>query len=307
MDASDIRIEFARYPEDLPALRAVREPVFILEQAVPPELEWDAEDAQSIHVIARAPDGNPIGTARLTPQYSIGRMAVLAPWRGRGVGSALLAALIDKARELAYPFLELHAQTHAISFYEGFGFVAFGPEYDEAGIAHRSMRRSLTTEADETALRETDSASELAALTVAILQRGRRELAIYTRDLDPAVLGSRPALDALRAFATRSRDAQVRVLVHDLRRAVQEGHGLITLAQRLSSHFSIRVIEQEPDVQYAGAFVLNDRGGYLFRPNATRPEATACLRNPARQRQHLAYFNEVWERARPASELRVLA
>lgn len=307
MNAPEFHIEFARYPEDLAALRAVREPVFIVEQRVPPELEWDEEDTQSIHVIARAPDDSPIGTGRLTPQHSIGRMAVLASWRGSGVGSALLTALIEKATELSYPFLELHAQTHAIGFYENFGFVAFGPEYDEAGIAHRSMRRSLTPDSDETALRETDSAAELAALTVEILQRGRREVVIYTRDLDPALLGSRPALDALRAFATCTRDAHVRVLVHDLRRAVQEGHGLITLTQRLSSHFSIRVIEQEPDVQYAGAFVLNDRGGYVFRPNATRPDATACLRNRARQRQLLAYFNEIWERARPASELRLLS
>lgn len=307
MNTPEIRIEFARYPEDLPDLRAVREPVFIIEQAVPPELEWDELDARSLHVIARDPEGTPVGTARLTPEHAIGRMAVLADWRGRGVGTALLTSLIAKARELGHPFLELHAQTHAIGFYERFGFSAHGPEYDEAGIPHRSMRLSLTPdEPDERTLRETDSLTELAKLTLAVIERGRRELLIYTRDLDPQLLDSREALAALRRFATSTRDAQIRVLVHDLRRAVQDGHGLISLAQRLSSHVSIRVVEDEPDVQYAGAFLLNDRGSYVFRPIATRAEASACLRDPARQRQLLGYFNEIWERARPASELRPL-
>lgn len=304
MNDHTFRIAFARYPDHLPDLRAVREPVFIVEQAVPPELEWDELDPISTHVIARDADGAPIGTARLTPEHSIGRMAVLAPWRGRGVAAALLQALIDHAQALGYPALELHAQTHAIGLYERFGFTAFGPEYDEAGIPHRSMRLELSTETDDGALRETESASELAALTLTVLRRGRREIALYTRDLDPALLGNGDAIEALRSFATGARGAHVRILAHDLRRAVREGHGLIALAQRLSSHFSIRVIEEEPDVQYAAAFAINDQGGYVFRPNATRSEASACLRDPARQRQLLGYFNEVWERARPATELR---
>jgi len=98
----------------------------------------------------------------------------------------------------------------------------------------------------------------------------------------------------------------VRVLAHDLRRAVAEGHVLIGLVRRLPSLFAIRVVEEEPDVQYASAFVLNDQGGYLFRPLATRFEASACLHDPARQRQLQSYFDEVWERARPATELRPL-
>ena len=98
----------------------------------------------------------------------------------------------------------------------------------------------------------------------------------------------------------------ITVAGHDLRRAVREGHALISLAQRLSSHFALRVVEEEPDVQYPAAFLANDRDGYLYRPIATRFEASASLRDPARSRQLLAYFDEVWERARPASELRPL-
>ncbi len=305
MSPSDFRIELADYAEHLADLRAVREPVFIREQNCPPELEWDELDPQSVHVLARDASGAPIGTARLTPLHTIGRMAVLADWRGRGVGAALLQDLIERARALGHPAIELHAQTHAIGFYERFGFTAFGPEYDEAGIRHRSMRLDLGP-TDERALRETDSPAQVADLTLELIGRARRELSIYTRDLDPTILDSRAASEALRAFTIGTRNTMARVLVHDLRRAVREGHALIALAQRLPSHFAIRVVEEEPDVQYAAAFVANDRGGYLFRPIATRFEASASLLDPARNRQLLAYFNEVWERARPASELRPL-
>ena len=120
-------------------LRAIREAVFIEEQKVPRELEWDGLDDTAVHVLARAADGRPIGTARMLADGRIGRMAVLATWRGRGVGSALLRALLAVAQERGLsPYLE--AQTHAIPFYERFGFRAHGPVFDDAGIPHRHMR-----------------------------------------------------------------------------------------------------------------------------------------------------------------------
>ncbi|MCA1714179.1 MAG: GNAT family N-acetyltransferase, partial [Gammaproteobacteria bacterium] len=87
------------YQAALPELRAIRETVFVHEQHVPLEEEWDALDPQCVHVIARTMDGIPIGTGRLTPEHNIGRMAVLREWRGKGVGDALLGALIDQARQ----------------------------------------------------------------------------------------------------------------------------------------------------------------------------------------------------------------
>src|SRR5262245_17852160 len=81
------------------ALRAVRWKVFVEEQHVPGELEWDEEDERSRHVLAVASDGTPIGTGRLLPDGHIGRMAVLAAWRNRGVGSALMNLLLRMARE----------------------------------------------------------------------------------------------------------------------------------------------------------------------------------------------------------------
>src|SRR5690242_3585877 len=91
-------IRLMPWREALPLARRVREKVFIEEQKVPRELEWDDWDERSDHVLACDPGGEPIGTARLLPDGRIGRMAVLAHWRGKGVGAALLLALLERAR-----------------------------------------------------------------------------------------------------------------------------------------------------------------------------------------------------------------
>lgn len=137
-------IEAAAWPDDREALRRVRETVFIDEQGVPPDMEWDAHDQTALHLLARDPQGRPIGTGRLLADGHIGRMAVLAEWRGRGVGTALLDALLQAARERGLPRVALNAQCSAVGFYERLGFVARGPVFDDAGIPHRHMSLALT-------------------------------------------------------------------------------------------------------------------------------------------------------------------
>ena len=126
------------------ALRTVRHTVFVKEQQVPEDLEWDDADEQAYHVLATAVDGKAIGTGRLKLDCHIGRMAVVKSWRGRGVGSAILTLLIDFARREGCGAVRLHAQTHALDFYARFGFIAVGEEFDEAGIPHRAMTLDLT-------------------------------------------------------------------------------------------------------------------------------------------------------------------
>ena len=133
----------ASWDRDQRALRELRETVFVREQSVPRVLEWDGSDARSLHVIAEDASGVPIGTGRLLPDGRIGRMAVLQPWRGKGVGSAVLAELIRAATERGLPEVTLHAQTHALAFYARMGFEAEGAQFLDAGIPHRHMRRAL--------------------------------------------------------------------------------------------------------------------------------------------------------------------
>jgi len=138
-------IRVLAWPEALALARPVREAVFIVEQRVPRELEWDEWDDPSEHAVACDAQGRAIGTARLLPDGRIGRMAVLREWRGRGVGAGLLEALLGRARERSMPRVSLHAQTHAAGFYRRFGFSERGGEFSEAGIPHVEMALELSS------------------------------------------------------------------------------------------------------------------------------------------------------------------
>ena len=120
-------------------LRAVREKVFIHEQSVPLELEWDGLDDTAQHLLALNSAGEPIGCARLPGDGSIGRMAVLKPWRGKGVGSALLRKAMLLYRQQGIKKLTLSAQVHAVSFYERAGFQVCSEPYLDANILHVDM------------------------------------------------------------------------------------------------------------------------------------------------------------------------
>ena len=122
----------------------VRIEVFVIEQNVPIELEWDEGDEVSTHAIAYDKEGQPVATGRLLPDGHIGRMAVIKPLRGCGLGREVLQALLQQARDEGHKDLLLHAQTHALSFYEKQGFIAEGEEFLEADIPHRLMRLTLS-------------------------------------------------------------------------------------------------------------------------------------------------------------------
>ncbi|MFF4584517.1 GNAT family N-acetyltransferase [Streptomyces sp. NPDC001388] len=149
-------VRVAEDPADLEACFAVRKEVFVREQGVPEDLEYDEHDAGAVHVLAVREDGVPLGTGRLLygeaaaartggdPAVgSLGRLAVAREARGLGVGVALVRAIEEAAHARGLAAVDLHAQTQALGFYERLGYEAYGPEDMEAGIAHRSMRRSL--------------------------------------------------------------------------------------------------------------------------------------------------------------------
>lgn len=139
----DFRILISDWCSDRQRLSQIRRVVFIEEQGVPEELEWDDDDAGAIHLLAVDADDAPIGCARLLPDGHIGRMAVLQSWRGKGVGSALLQRALDVARAQGHAIVRLSAQTHAAGFYERHGFIVEGDEYLEAGIPHLAMKISF--------------------------------------------------------------------------------------------------------------------------------------------------------------------
>lgn len=137
------RVELTDWATTGSAIRAIRETVFIHEQGVPVDLEWDGLDSSCAHVLAWNDLGETIGTARMQPNGTIGRMAVLKDWRGRGVGQALLQTLLDLAVKQGLPRVTLSAQIHALGFYERAGFHVVGEPFMDADIPHRKMAREL--------------------------------------------------------------------------------------------------------------------------------------------------------------------
>ena len=141
---NSISVRVADWQKDNADLRRIREKVFIAEQAVPPELEWDTEDAQAVHFLAYEGD-YAIGTARLLPDGQIGRVSVLKDWRGLNVGDALLAAVIAEAERRGLHEQRQSAQVQATPFYERHGFRILSEEYLDAGIPHVDMLRQQSS------------------------------------------------------------------------------------------------------------------------------------------------------------------
>ena len=122
----------------------IRKQVFIIEQNIPEEEEWDDQDMISDHFVVYDQD-QPIATARLLQNNSVGRVAVLKAYRGQGIGRMIMLEIIRQAHQQDRTFLQLSSQVHAISFYEKLGFSIQGDAYDECGIPHIKMQLVIET------------------------------------------------------------------------------------------------------------------------------------------------------------------
>jgi predicted GNAT family N-acyltransferase len=317
MTILDYRIEPADFQADSEDLHAVRNAVFVIEQNIPAEIEWDELDRYSMHLIARDGRHNPIGTGRLTPERKIGRMAVLSAWRNQGVGKSLMAALLDEAQKRGWPEVSLNAQVSVAGFYEQFGFVKEGGVFIEAGIPHQAMRlkfQPLTVPARRIVnagrlsipAAEFDSFEATLNATLNIITEARRELGIYTPNLECPLYGHPDIVAAFRQFAIQSQDGCARLIVQDTANIHGQAHPLLKLAQKLPSSFQFRMPVETEDQQYSSAYIFNDRGGYLFRLFGDRYAGVWSPSLPSRNRQLAEEFDRFWQRSQPCPEFRLL-
>jgi len=126
-----------------PLLKAIRTTVFIREQGVPEEMEWDEHDATCRHALALSLNGDAIGCGRMFSNGHIGRISVLPEWRGKMVGTAIMEALLNYANAHDYPQVDVDAQVQAQPFYQRFDFVERGEVFMDAGIPHIKMLLKL--------------------------------------------------------------------------------------------------------------------------------------------------------------------
>jgi len=143
----DYVVRLATWEHDRVHIQSVRRTVFIEEQRIAERDEWDELDPVVTHVLVFEPPAaakrDAVGTGRLEPTGKIGRVAVLPQYRGTGAGVSVMRRLLELAAERGFQEVYLNAQASATGFYERLGFRADGPAFDEVGIPHQRMRRSV--------------------------------------------------------------------------------------------------------------------------------------------------------------------
>ncbi len=301
MTTDGLRIVPAPWESHRDALRAIREVVFIEEQGVPREIEWDDADPLCYHVLAERGGVN-VGCGRINPEGKIGRMAVLAQERGKGTGAAILQALVAHARSAAFPRTYLHAQQHAEPFYRRNGFYQRGEVFEEAGIVHVAMELSPDPGREHSGI---DYPQPFAELACALAGQARRHLCIMHPTLDAAVFDREPFCDAVSALARSTRQASIRILIQDSRPLVTRGHRLLHLARRLDSAMTIQRLSDHPELS-DDALVIQDRTGLLLLPAAGKSGAIYRPDDAASTQQQLDRFEQLWQSSRPDPELRQL-
>jgi len=307
------------------ALQEVRAKVFIQEQGVAREVEWDGQDDTAEHFLAINEAGLTIGCARLLPSGQIGRMAVLVEHRRSGIGFRLLQTAVDHAKELGFRKVFLHAQTHAEPFYRRGGFLPTGDEFMEAGIAHQNMemelpipfeavanvaRPAIIEEAPHPAsehseLLQHDGEPACRDGIVEGLQWAKRTVRIYSQYLDHALFDDQNVVDALSSFVRRGPPATLQILVHTTSLVISRGHRLLELARRMDSKIEIRLVPGELAEDNHSCVVL-DELAFLLLPDYREYKAFANRYDPAQANKLAERFDYLWRRSESDPELRAL-
>jgi predicted GNAT family N-acyltransferase len=302
--STDVQIFSTAWAAASAELAAIRRDVFIDEQQVPEDLEWDGEDDAAQHWLARV-DGVPVGTVRLLRNGHVGRMAVRREWRRGGIGSALLQHVIAAARSASLRELYLHAQTHALDFYARHSFVVEGPEFMDAGIPHRTMRLQLRTQRQLGLDHGKFPARNRKATALDIAEQTRRHLRILSDNLDPTLYAREEFARAISRMVRNYRSADVRLLIADSSGLSPSGHALLALQRRLSSAIQIRKLGDVTETIDEN-YLIADGCGLLCYSVRDPDMAWADYNNVPLANDYTAHFDELWQSASEDPNLRLL-
>lgn len=306
---TNLQIIPANWAAHATQLAAIRRVVFIDEQQVPEDLEWDGEDEFAQHWLAHV-DDQYVGTVRLLRNGHIGRMAVLKPFRNCSIGTALIQAVIAQASLQNLRELYLHAQIHALDFYHRFGFAAEGPVFQDAGIPHRTMRLTLRTQRRLGADHGRFAATNRRAIALDLAQQTQRQLRIFANELEPNVYDHADFAAALSQIVRGYRNADIRLLITDSGNLKHGGHALLAIQRRLSSAIRIRKVDgladgnNEPTSEN---YLIADGRGLLCYAVREPEMAWADYNNVPLANEYAARFDELWNHANEDPNLRVLS
>ncbi len=323
MEVHVVPVEWSSHQQQL---NGVRDAVFVKEQGVPQELEWDGLDAEATHFLAINEAGQALGCARLLDSGQIGRMAVVESQRRSGIGRRLLDAAIDRARQDGHDQVFVHAQTEVARFYREAGFLAEGKEFMEADIPHIAMRMMLPLEfqrsgeplaspvivpqdsdADDAQaeLRHVHGEPECIDALTACIAEPTRSLLIYSQYLDHTLFDRPEIVDGLSTFVRSAPPATLRILLHSSQPIVSRGHKLLELARRIDSKIEIRKVPDElaSDVH---TYLVWDLRGYWLMPDYRDYDGLANLYDPVQSSRLTERFDYLWNLSSPDPELRIL-
>jgi predicted GNAT family N-acyltransferase len=321
-----IEIEQTSWSASSNTLSKLRQQVFVKEQGVPEDEEFDSADTDAVHWLAYAPKGkgnqvpgpeDVIGCARLCGN-KVGRMAVSYTHRNRGVGSALLRRIIAYAARNGIESLQLNAQTHAVEFYQGMYFEADGEEFIEAGIPHRHMTLSLKRfthpkiapllpdVAEEERERITvDSAQSFNEQAKKLVRRAERKIRIFSKDLDPRIYDDEEFYRLMFDFARAHPYAEIHILVKNPRLLVQNGHRLLRLYHHLPSRVQMKSLNSTIKTLHT-EFLLIDHNSILYNQSSDRYTGYVVYHSPLEAVELADSFDSMWERSEFDPELRRL-
>ena len=307
------------------AIKAIRQAVYIIEQSVPEELEWDDYDSTSQHLLVSGKREENIATARMYIEKGaahIGRMAVLKPYRQQGIGSLMLVTLLEQAAINNVKEIKLNAQTAAIGFYQRYGFATIGNEFQDAGIPHYKMlfhekwklthmtndihQRIENSHIGDNVKLKLNNAEDNRLASISIAQQARHSIDIISRDLDQKIYDNEAFKDAMKNLATGSTKAKIRILIHDCDTVVKKGHRLVELARRLTSFIDIRVQGKRFN-EFNEAWLIVDSKAWIRRPLSDKYDADVDYSAARKLKETHETFNAMWNEASQDPNLRRLS
>ena len=299
------RVSNVTWEKERIVLRGIREQVFILEQNVPVELEWDGLDEQCEHFLAYI-DNEVAGCARLLKGNKIGRMAVLKKFRNQGVGRELLECIKRYASQKRITKLSLSAQCHAYEFYENAGFHACSTPYLDAGITHIDMECRVLSQHEglsqfkfkqDPQAYYSNKAVETKGYLELMLSQSRHSLIMCANNLSLDIYRQPEIIEKIKALAKKNRHFKFMLLMNQYH-PTHNDHPLLRLISRLPTFCEIR-IHNEP---------LQDQ--MIFDKSAniefSKSEAKVSFKNKAGIDHFLVSFNRNWEHAKNATGARRL-
>ena len=300
-----ILIESANWVSDNTELQRIRTEVFVKEQAVPIELEWDDKDSVAKHWLAFNGEGQAIGTIRMLADGHIGRMAVAKHCRQQGVGRALLAAVIEFAKSEQFYELYLYAQNYAVDFYSKAGFICEGETFMDANIPHQAMRLRLRDQRLLGINGGDFSISDHPTAAKDLISQVQQRLRILSFNLDPDSFDCESIVNTISTLARKSRYTEIRLLVADISSIVKQGHQLLNLQRRLPSNIALKKVSCEPHLLHDN-LIIADNTGFICQSIKEPEKICGNYNNRPTTQSYIEQFDELWNRAIIDPDLRQL-